>query len=176
MIHKSDYDGIEELDNPLPRWWVYLFYLTIVFGVVYSVGMMAGWIPTNLKELASDQAKYAPKHNQPNPLNDLKKAVTNPSAIKSGEAIFTAKCAACHGPDGGGIIGPNLTDSSWIHGNGTAADIYKVVHDGVPEKGMLAWGTTLKPNELIAVVAYVQSLAGSSPASPKAPEGTPVTK
>ena len=94
-----------------------------------------------------------------------------PAALASGKTVFGAYCVACHGPDGGGVIGPNLTDAFWIHG-GSPSAIYATVHDGVLAKGMPAWGQSLKPDEVTAVVAYVISLQGTTPATPKPPEGT----
>ena len=93
-----------------------------------------------------------------------------PATVASGKAVFSAYCTPCHGPDGGGVIGPNLTDAAWIHG-GTPDAIYTSVHDGVLAKGMPAWGTSLKPEEVTAVVAYVITLEGTTPANPKAAEG-----
>jgi cytochrome c oxidase cbb3-type subunit 3 len=96
--------------------------------------------------------------------------VSDKAAVESGKAVFMKNCVACHGPDGGGIIGPNLTDNYWIHG-GTIAEVYKTVTVGVLEKGMPPWGKMLKPDELERVVAYVTTLHGTTPANPKAPQG-----
>jgi cytochrome c oxidase cbb3-type subunit 3 len=95
-------------------------------------------------------------------------------ALHEGEEAFQKFCASCHRMDGGGLIGPNLTDNAWIHG-GQITDIYKTVMNGVLEKGMPAWGTMLKLEQVEQVVAYVASLQGSNPANPKSPQGIPVT-
>jgi cytochrome c oxidase cbb3-type subunit 3 len=89
--------------------------------------------------------------------------------------VFTTNCASCHGPDGGGVIGPNLADHFWIHG-GQPADVYKTVVNGVLEKGMPNWGKLLTPEQVQSVVAYVVSIQGSTPANPKAPQGTEVAR
>jgi len=171
-----NYDGIQELDNPLPRWWVYLFVSTVIFGIGYLIYFI-GYSKTPAQELAAQMTANAPKADDTGQLDTkLTAAFNDPAAVSAGKTIFVAKCAACHGPQGGGLIGPNLTDNSWIHGKGALTDIYKVVTKGVPEKGMLAWETTLKPEEIIQVVAYVKSLKGTNPSNPKPAEGTPVTE
>ncbi|NBV42053.1 hypothetical protein EBR96_04710 [bacterium] len=174
-MSNHNYDGIEELDNPLPRWWVYLFYATILFGIGYMSWTWGGYGLSPIEELNRDlSAGKAQKQGQSQNVSAvLAHAASDPKILEVGKTIFTSKCAPCHAADGGGIIGPNLTDQFWIHGKGTAEDINQVVRKGVPEKGMLAWENTLKEDELIAVVAYVRSLKGTSPASPKGPEGNP---
>ena len=92
----------------------------------------------------------------------------------AGKLVFDAKCAVCHAPDGGGLIGPNMTDNYWLHGKGTLNDMYNVIVDGVPEKGMIAWGPLLTEDEIRAVTVYLKTLQGTTPASPKAPQGEPV--
>ncbi len=175
-LDDQHHDGIEELDNPLPKWWVYLFYATIIFAIGYGPYYWLGKGQTAVQVLANEQAKTQSSAN--GEATDLGKKLTaaaqNHEVLEAGQVIFTAKCAACHGPDGGGIIGPNLTDKFWIHGKGTANDIAHVVSEGVPDKGMLAWGKVLSPDDLVAVVTYVHSLADTSPDHPKAPEGTPI--
>lgn len=167
------HDGIEELDNPLPRWWVYLFYVTIIFSIGYAPYY---WFkgPTAAETLAQEMNQGAPKKDATQSTQSLAVLVKESSRIEAGKLIYVAKCAACHGPDGGGLIGPNLTDRFWIHGKGTPNDIMKVVTEGVPAKGMLAWGTLLSPDDLVAVVAYVNSLGGTTPSNPKAAEGTEI--
>jgi cytochrome c oxidase cbb3-type subunit 3 len=165
-----NYDGIQELDNPLPRWWVYLFYATIVFGILYFVYYGFGIGPDLHEELESHMQVIAP---QTQVAIDYDALENDPAKIEAGKAIYAAKCAACHGPDGGGTIGPNLTDTYWIHGEGRLSDIVTVIQKGVPEKGMLSWETLLSPEDLQSVAVYVHSLKGTTPATPKAPEGNP---
>ena len=100
--------------------------------------------------------------------------VNDPEQLKPGKEQFASKCASCHAPDGGGLVGPNLADKFWIHGKGELADIYKVVREGVLDKGMPAWGALMSDAELNSVVAYVKTLDGTKPANPKAPQGTEI--
>ena len=167
-----NYDGIQELDNPLPRWWVYLFYATIVFGIGYFTYYGFGIGPDLHEELEAHMEMMAPKEQVA--VVDYDALQNDPATLASGKAVFIAKCAACHAPDGGGIIGPNLTDDYWIHGEGQMSDIVTVIQKGVPEKGMLSWEALLSPEDLQAVSVYVHSLKGTTPATPKAPEGNPV--
>lgn len=169
-----DYDGIHEYDNPLPRWWLYLFYITIVFGIGYAAYFIFGPGPSSKAEYQEEMAAAATRWPTKDPAADtaaLAAAVKSPEAIEAGKAIFTTNCVACHAPDGGGIVGPNLTDDFWLHGKGDIQGVVRVVYDGVPEKGMIAWKSSLKNQEIINVSAYVISLRGTTPANPKEPQG-----
>ncbi|MFO0242595.1 cbb3-type cytochrome c oxidase N-terminal domain-containing protein [Gemmatimonas sp.] len=173
------YDGIQEYDNPMPRWWLLTFAATIVFSVIYlfNIGPV-GSGKGRIADYEADMAAYAKAHPAPTggdmSSDQLLALVKDEEAMEEGKEAYTAYCASCHAPDGGGLIGPNLADAYWLHG-GTIADIYKTVTIGVLEKGMPPWGKTLKPEQLSAVVAYVSTLQGTTPANPKAPQGTPVT-
>lgn len=177
LLLDHDYDGIQELDHPLPGWWLAVFYITIVFAVGYVVYYMTGWGPTLTDELNTQMAAIeASKPKAPeggNGLTDeaLAAMAKDPSKIEAGKVVFTGKCAPCHGDVGQGIIGPNLTDDNWIHGKGAPTDIMKVVTDGVADKGMPPWGPVLTPDELTAVVVYIRSIHGSNPPNPKEPQG-----
>jgi len=171
----SNYDGIQEYDNDLPRWWLYLFYITIAFGVVYVGYYMFGPGQSQeqivIAQLAEDAKLAAAAAPSEGPSADALIALaSNADALKKGHEVFVARCVACHGPDGQGLIGPNLTDKYWIHG-GKITDLVKVVENGVLDKGMLAWKGVLQPAELQSVVAYVWSIRGTTPANPKAPQG-----
>ncbi len=178
ILLDHDYDGIQELDNPLPRWWVYLFYLTIAFAVgyvgYYCFGPGKSSLETFQADLAQVQGKPVPTDSADQVEEALEKKAHDPQALAAGAALFTAKCAPCHNQQGQGLIGPNLTDAYWIHGKGTLGDIYTAVSDGVPAKGMLAWKTLIKPEEIQNIVVYVKLLRGSHPDNPKAPEGEKV--
>jgi len=102
----------------------------------------------------------------------LAAALSAPEQLGHGKGVFTKNCASCHAADGGGGIGPNLTDRAWLHGDGSVLAILKVVRDGVAEKGMPPWGALLKTEDTIGVAAYVRSLNGTAPAKPKPPQGT----
>lgn len=172
---EHEYDGIQEFDNPMPRWWLYLFWVSIAWSVLYwfnvpGIGSGKGRIADYNASVAAAAAALPPVPVAGPGADQLLAMSKDPTALAAGKTVFTAYCAACHGSDGGGVIGPNLTDDAWIHGGAPEA-VYHTVHDGVLAKGMPAWGQSLKPDEVTAVVAYVLSLQGTHPANPKAPEG-----
>ncbi len=178
-----NYDGIQELDNALPKWWLYTFYACIVFAGVYwyyyeiGSGLSSSKrLEVLMSDVTANQNKFAKQEaaqNKDNPI-DLNSFVGNAEAIVSGNTIFTAKCAACHGQQGEGGIGPNLMDNFWLHGDGKIASVVNTITVGVPEKGMLAWGALMKAEEIAQTAAYIVSLKGSDPAKAKAPEGVEV--
>lgn len=163
-----NYDEIQELDNPLPRWWVYLFYITIVFAGLYILYFHFGPGLSIQEQFAKDMEKGKSNNAQHAIIPE------GPEWVQKGKTVFQSKCTSCHGPEGGGLIGPNLTDAFWIHGKGTLPDIVHVIEKGVPEKGMLAWETMLKPEDIAAVANYVHSLKGNQPANAKPPQGEKV--
>lgn len=168
-----NYDGIQELDNPLPRWWVNLFYITIVFafGYVLYYGLGFGDSLAEAHEKTLKEKQLASTSSAPKEV-----AVSfafSKATVEKGKGMYESRCAACHKADGGGLVGPNLTDKYWIHGQGKNEDIYAVISEGVPEKGMLSWKAMLSPDDIVALVAYIQTtLQGSHPANAKVPEGT----
>jgi len=169
-----EYDGIQEYDNPMPRWWVWIFWATIAFAILYffdvgGIGVGRGRIATYDAEMAAFRAAH-PEGPAALSAERLAALAKDPATIALGRTTFATNCAACHAPDGGGIIGPNLTDAYWLHG-GTLPEIQKTVTEGVLAKGMPAWGKLLKPDQLSAVIAYVSTLHGTTPAHPKAPQG-----
>jgi cytochrome c oxidase cbb3-type subunit 3 len=171
-----DYDGIEEYDNPLPGWWVWIFWATIIFSLGYWLYYQIGPGPTiiaqyddEMRAATARQAKLAPPAGAVT--DDVIVVLTkNPRAMAAAKEIFVARCAACHGPQGQGLIGPNLTDDYWLHG-GRPTQILHTITDGVPDKGMVPWKDQLKPEELPMMAAYVLSLAGTNPPNPKPPQG-----
>lgn len=175
-ILDHNYDDIRELDHPLPRWWLGIFFLTIVFSVFYVGYYMLGSGPSSLQELRTSMSEIAarkpPETANTSPSAEvLLAAVKDPAKLKHGAEVFAGKCLACHGDKGQGLIGPNLTDDFWLHGKGTLLDVQTVVANGVPEKGMPPWAAILTPEEMIDVVAFVHSLHGTNPANAKAPQG-----
>jgi cytochrome c oxidase cbb3-type subunit III len=175
---EHSYDGIQEYDNPLPRWWVYLFYATIVFSIIYffnvpGLGVGKGRIANYEKEVAEWKSAHPQPSGTTSP-EQLAAFAADPTKIADGKAVYATNCVSCHRPDGGGLIGPNLTDDFWIHG-GTLTDIHKTIVDGVLAKGMPNWGKLLNAEQVDAVTAYVASLKGTNPSNPKAPEGQPQT-
>jgi len=177
LIQGHEYDGIHELDNPLPGWWLVTFYGTIIFAFLYYIHYTFTDAPTLSKELeismTSIKAAKATASSVSISEDELSKQFT-PEVLAQGKALYAAKCAACHAPAGGGLIGPNLTDSFWIHGKGQRADLYKIITEGVVDKGMPAWGEMLKSDELIAVVGYTHSLKGTNTPGGKPPQGNEV--
>ena len=177
LLLEHDYDGIKELDNNLPPWWVYLFYACIVFAVVYLVRFeILGADNQEMelkKEIAQAQIDIAEyQKTAPDLMNEKTVTLlTDASALAAGKAIYTANCVACHRPDGGGQIGPNLTDDQWILGGGIKNVFHTLVNGGRDGKGMISWKGTLKPKQIQQVASYVLSLKGSNPKDPKAPEG-----
>jgi cytochrome c oxidase cbb3-type subunit 3 len=172
-----DYDGIKELDNTLPPWWVYLFYATIIFAGIYLVRFEIMGADNQEMELKKEMAdaKIAVAEYMKNApdLMDEKTVtlLTEPADLAAGKAIFTANCVACHRADGGGQIGPNLTDDQWILGGGIKNVFHTLNNGGRDGKGMISWKGTLKPKEMQLVASYVLSLKGSNPKDPKAAEG-----
>lgn len=173
------YDGIQEYDNPMPRWWVITFWATIVFSILYAlnvpgIGSGKGRIADYEADVAAAKAlreKLEPSGGATN--ETLVALLSDAGAVAEGKQTFTTYCAACHREDGGGLIGPNLADDSWIHG-GAATEIHRTIAEGVLAKGMPNWGKVLRPEQVNSVTAYVLSLGGTSPPNPKAPEGIKV--
>ncbi|MFN8345803.1 MAG: cbb3-type cytochrome c oxidase N-terminal domain-containing protein [Spirosomataceae bacterium] len=177
LIKGHDYDGIHELDNRMPPWLAFLFQGTIVFAIIYLIIYhLTGFGDLPMAELEKESQvveakktafleKAAAKINE-NSVTLLADAKT----LEEGKAIFTANCAACHAADGGGTVGPNLTDEYWLHGGGIK-NVFKTIKYGVPEKGMISWEKQLNPLKMQQVASYIISLKGSKPATPKAPQG-----
>ncbi|MBU0679149.1 MAG: c-type cytochrome [Verrucomicrobia bacterium] len=177
-------DGIKELDNRLPRWWVWLFYISIIFSAVYMVyfhvvdaGSLQiakyekemGIVETAKAEAKAEVAAAAP---------EAAAVPTEPSSdeevLAKGQQLFMTHCVACHSPQGQGLVGPNLTDNYWIHG-GAFSDTVHTITEGVPAKGMITWKTLLGAGDIHALASYIFTLRGTNPPNPKAPEGEEYT-
>lgn len=177
LLLDHDYDGIKELDNNLPPWWVYLFYGCIIFAAVYLVRFeVMGGDDQEMelkKEMAQAQIDIAEYKKTAPDLMDEKTVtlLTDPADLAIGKTIFTTNCVACHRADAGGQIGPNLTDDNWILGGGIKNVFHTITNGGRDGKGMIAWKATLKPKDIQHVASYILSLKGSNPKDPKAPEG-----
>jgi cytochrome c oxidase cbb3-type subunit 3 len=178
ILLNHNYDGIQEFDHPLPKWWLVTFYGTIIFAAMYIGYFHFGSGPSQEAELENDLAaiqKLAPPPASSDDLTAKAMAMMGDEAAKAaGKVAYLGKCAACHGNLGEGGIGPNLTDNFWIHGDGQAASVVKVIVEGVAEKGMPAWGAIIPPEETSQLTAFIASLKGTSPPNPKAPEGAEV--
>lgn len=175
IIPDHEYDGIHELDNPLPMWWLGTFYITILFSIfyviIYHLGDGASIEENYRKEMAAVQQAQAEKGGGKGPGREALAALMGDTGqMKTGSAVYASKCASCHGAKGEGLIGPNLTDRYWIHGKGEITAIYDVIRDGVNAKGMPPWGPMLSGEELASVTAYVKSLEGRD-VDGKGPQG-----
>ena len=177
LLLEHDYDGIKELDNTLPPWWVYLFYGCIVFSAVYLIRFeIMGGDNQEMelkKEMAQAKIDVAEYMKTAPDLMDEKSVtlLTDAASLAEGKTIFTTNCVACHRADGGGNIGPNLTDNHWILGGGIKNVFHTITNGGRDGKGMIAWKATLKPKEIQKVASYVLSLQGSNHKDAKAPDG-----
>ncbi|MEL6831642.1 MAG: cbb3-type cytochrome c oxidase N-terminal domain-containing protein [Bacteroidota bacterium] len=172
-----NYDGIRELDNILPPWWVGLFYATIFIGIGYfsyyhisDRGLSSSEkYAVEMEEAAEAVKAYlATQADQVDETNV--EVLVDADQLALGESIFNTQCAVCHMADGGGGVGPNLTDEYWLHG-GDIKDIFTTIKYGVPEKGMISWKAQLRAGDMQRVASYILTLGGTTPANPKAPEG-----
>ncbi|MBL7719713.1 MAG: c-type cytochrome [Flavipsychrobacter sp.] len=177
-----DYDGIHELDNSLPPWWKYGFYLTIVVGVIYLWRFhVSGTGPSSYQEYVAevkqgeaDKAAYLAQSANNVDENSIT-LLTDDGSLASGKKIFETSCAACHAADGGGGVGPNLADDYWLHG-GSIQDIFKSVKYGWQDKGMKSWKDDFSPKQIAELSSYVKTLQGTKPAAPKEPQGEKYTE
>ena len=178
LLLDHDYDGIRELDNKLPRWWVWLFWGCNIFAVIY-LGYYHVFASGDTKQLGQMRAEYTAEMKIGDEIKqkavaefELKMASLQPSTdsevLKEGKATFMQLCAPCHRFDGGGVVGPNLTDDYWIHG-AKFEDNLKIIWNGVPSKGMVTWKGVLKPSSIYAVGSYIYTLRGTTLATPGKP-------
>jgi cytochrome c oxidase cbb3-type subunit 3 len=176
ILLDHDYDGIRELDNALPPWWKYGFYITIVIAVIYVFNFHVWGIGKNPEQeyaeemLEGKRIEELYKAKTKNLVDENNVVISDATGIESGKNLYTQSCVACHGTKGEGGIGPNLTDEFWIHG-GTMNNIYNTLKIGYPEKGMQSWQTMFSPVQLKNLASYVKSIKGTNPPNPKAPQG-----
>jgi cytochrome c oxidase cbb3-type subunit III len=176
IMSHHDFDGIHELDNALPPWWVNMFILTIIWAAIYMFYYhFGGGGPSSAEEykleVEAAQKLQAGTGGQAAAFDVSKvTALTDKASLEEGHTIFKANCAACHGQLGEGLVGPNFTDQYWIHGGGIK-NVFTTITNGVPEKGMISWKAQLTPTDIQKVGSYILSLQGSNPPNPKAPQG-----
>jgi cytochrome c oxidase cbb3-type subunit 3 len=178
-ILDHNYDGIREYDNPMPFWWSALFWASFLFSVPYFVYYHMGVGPTLNDNLEVEVGEFV--EAQAAALGDLKPdaatiltLVQNDPKLKTGASVmFRSNCATCHGPEGGGRTGPNLTDDSYLNVK-TPEDIFTIIRDGVVAKGMPEWKKRYSEPQLVLLASYVASLRGTKPAESKEAQGTPV--
>ena len=172
-----DYDGIKELDNVLPPWWVGLFYACVIFAIVYLVRFHVIGDYTQEEEyktevrLAELEKSKLPKKVEDDVNADNVVALTDAASLAKGKEIFTNACAACHKVDGGGLVGPNLTDEFWINGGGIK-NIFKLISEGSKNNpSMVAWKNNISPSDIQKISSYILTLKGTNPAGAKTAEG-----
>ena len=177
ILFDHEYDGIRELDNSLPPWWVAMFYITIFAGVVYFAYYHVtgtGLSSQEACELEMEEAAQAVEAylaKQADTVDETNvEMIADENEIALGESLYQANCAACHGALGEGGVGPNLTDEYWIHG-GSIKDVFKIIKYGVPEKGMISWKTQLRPTDMHKVSSFIMTLKGTNPPNGKEPQG-----
>jgi cytochrome c oxidase cbb3-type subunit 3 len=174
-----DFDGIRELNNPTPPWWKWAFYFSIFFGIAYLwVYHVAHSAPSQLEELANAEARAAAEKeaylaNAANNIDEHSvKLLTDAADLTSGQKLFSANCAPCHGAAGQGVVGPNLTDNYWLHG-GKINEVFSTIKYGVPEKGMKSWKDDFSPKQLAQLASFIKSIHDTHPAGAKEPQGVP---
>ena len=177
ILLDHDYDGIKELDNNLPPWWKYGFYFTIVFGIGYLLHFHV--FKTGKLQIAEyneemEKAKIELEEYRLLAANNVDETnvevLTDETELQKGSEIFKQYCISCHGNAGEGNVGPNLTDEYWLHGD-DVKDIFKVIKEGVPQKGMISWKQQLNPKQIQEVASFIKTLQGTNPPNPKEPQG-----
>lgn len=177
IMFEHSFDGIRELDNTLPPWWVAMFYITIAVGVIYfSYYHILGIGPSSSEkyeaqmERADEQVK-AYLASQAEQIDETNvEPLTEDSQLALGKTIYETNCVACHGTMGEGGVGPNLTDQYWLHGGGIK-NVFKTIKYGVPEKGMISWQSQLRASEMQQVASYILTMQGTNPPNGKEPQG-----
>lgn len=175
LIIPHAYDGIHELNNPVPTWFNVLFYGTMVAAAGYLYYYHIGEYgpkqdqeyENEMVKAADDKRAFLANSAEKYDENSIK---VDASLIVNGKQVFANNCKACHGENGQGIIGPNLTDEYWLHG-GSINEIFKTIKYGVPAKGMVAWEKNLSAKNIAELTNYIVSLKGTKPANAKAPQG-----
>lgn len=182
LIMEHEYDGIQELDNPTPSWFMWLFYVTIAFAVCYILiyhVFGVGQLQYDEYKTEMAQADIAKKEYLSKAANlvdeNTVKLVTDPAVLSAGQSIFTSKCAPCHGDHGQGNVGPNLTDDYWLHG-GKINEVFKTIKYGVSAKGMPTWEKQLSPKDISDVANFIKSIHDTHPAGAKEPQGVKETE
>ncbi len=174
LMKDHEYDGIRELDNGPPSWFNWLFILTIAFAAIYMVRLLV-FRADDLVQMKEYQKEMAEARRVAPAATDAAlfqiELLTDRQSLANGQKTYESICAVCHLADGGGLVGPNLTDNYWIHGN-TIEDLYRITTEGVIEKGMIPYRDQLTPKQRLEVNSYIlEKLVGTTPANPKAPEG-----
>jgi|APGre2960657404_1045060.scaffolds.fasta_scaffold08980_3 cytochrome c oxidase cbb3-type subunit 3 len=176
VLLDHDYDGIKELDNALPPWWKYGFYITIGVAFIYLLNFHVfgiGLNPTQEYDAEMERARIKKEiyeANNKDRIDENNVPMAASDGLQAGKKLYEANCVACHLADGGGSVGPNLTDNYWLH-KGSLNDIYNTIKVGYPDKGMQSWSSQFTPKEISYLASYIKTLTGTKPAAPKAAQG-----
>lgn len=177
-ILSHDYDGIREYDNPLPGWWLFIFYGSMVWALLYGLfyhfgpGLLeAERHEAEMRELRIEAARAAMSSGEVTDEGVLAVAAS-PLHVGRGQALYEERCVSCHRADGGGDVGPNLTDKYWIHG-GSPSEVHATIAGGVHQQGMPGWSWTMRPDEVWETAAYVETLRGTNVSGGKEAQGLP---
>lgn len=176
---EHEYDGIQEYDNPMPGWWVWLFILTVVFSALYGIYYHSS-VPG--RDLFSDydasvgedlKTRFAEMGELQSDSTALLQYMQKADYVAAGQSVYKGNCVSCHGSNGEGLVGPNLTDDAWKNVK-ELADVARVIRDGANNAAMPAWKTRLHPNEVVLVSAYIATLRGKHLPGPRQAEGTAI--
>lgn len=177
ILLDHDYDGIKELDNNLPPWWLYGFYITIIFAFTYlGIYQVFKVWPSQAEEYqiamkAAEDEKAAFRSKSKNLVDENNVTMlTDDASLNVASKLYISSCATCHGDKGQGNVGPNLTDEYWLHG-GSISEVFSTIKYGVPSKGMIAWKNSLNGSQMQKLASYIMSLQGTNPPGAKAAEG-----
>lgn len=177
-IQGHEYDGIREYDNPMPRWWIWIFWGTFYFSLVYYVHYQLTGNGTTLAQAYETDIAEAREKEASRALGGgvsesaLAQLAQNQGMMADAQKLFVQKCSPCHGQKAEGLIGPNLTDAYWLHGDATLMSVFGIISEGVTNKGMPAWNRQLKPIEMSKLAAYLGSIRNTNVPGPKGQEGT----
>ena len=168
-----NYDGIQELDNPPPRWIMAIFYITIAFAIIYAANYF--WLgvgDSQDEEYVRKSMKHDQKYKIANMSSDDLVLLTDATAIEEGKTIYSEmNCFACHGMSGeGNAVGPNMTDDYWIHGCDFKS-VFNIIKNGNPAKGMTAFKGQISDEKIQKVSSYILTMKGTNPANAKDPQG-----
>jgi cytochrome c oxidase cbb3-type subunit III len=176
ILLDHDYDGIKELDNDLPPWWKYGFYVTIIIAVIYMINFHVSGtgdlqIAEYNKEVAKAKLEVAEyMKTAANNVDETNIKQLEGADVEEGKNLFVVNCAACHGKDGQGSVGPNLVDNYWLHG-GSLVDVFKSIKYGWIDKGMKAWKDDFSPMQIAQISSFIRTIVGTNPTGAKAPQG-----
>lgn len=176
ILLDHDYDGIKELDNSLPPWWKWGFYFTIGVAVIYLLRFHVFHTGPNPEQEYTAEMKMAAdkmealRKTSGEMVDETTVTMADAAGIAEGKQIFQKTCFVCHGSNGEGGVGPNLTDDYWLHG-GRINDVFKTIKYGVTDKGMQAWEKQFSPTEIKNLASFIKSIHGTKPANAKAPQG-----